>query len=151
MRGLLLLDVNFKERDGLKLLQEVNATVPHKALPMFCLALGFAYCQDVEKAMLVMKECVQRFSNHGHICYVFLAYLRVQEILQKSSEEKPLQPEFKQEGLELKDPDENDMEIAPLFSEAHVWEVELLFKKAIAKLLTSFNLHVNIHDISKLR
>lgn len=148
VRGLLLLDVNFKEREGLKLLQEVNAAVPNKAFPMFCLALGFVYCQEVSKALLVMKECVQRFSNHSHLCYIFLAYLRVQEILQNSAEEKPLVPVFKQEDLELKDPDENDMEIAPLFSEAHIWEVELLFKKAIDKLLSSYNLKLNVLDVS---
>jgi hypothetical protein len=145
----LLLDVNFRERDGLKLLQEVCAAVPNKLIPMLALALGFAHCQDPERALLVMKECVQRFADHSHLCYIFIAYFRVQEIVQKAAEEKPIIPEFKQEGLELKDPDDKDMKIAPIFTDAHIWEVELLFKKAITKLLSFHILSVNVHEVSK--
>ena len=113
---MLLLDVGFKEREGLKLLQEVNAAVPHKPIPMLCLALAFGYCQDAERALLVLKECLQRFADHAHLCYIFLAYFRVQEILQKSTEDRPIVPEFKQEGLELKEPEEDDTIIPPLFT-----------------------------------
>lgn len=131
------------------MLQEVNAEVPYKAIPMLCLAIGFSYCQEPEKAILVTKECMQRFKEHSHMCYIFVAYFRVQEILQKEAEDKPYIPEFVQSGLDLKDPDESDMQINPLFTDAHVHEIDLLFKKSISKLLSSYNLQFNEHEVSK--
>lgn len=149
MQGLLLLDVSFKDREGLKLLQEVSAEVPYKSVPMLCLALGFSYCQEPSKALLVMQECMQRFKEHSHLCYIFIAYFRVQEILLLDAEEKPLVPEFAEDGLELKESDEKDLRIAPLFTENHVIEVDLLFKKSISKLLLAYDLKSNEHEVSK--
>lgn len=149
LRGILLLDINFKEREGLKLIQEVNSEVPYKAIPMMCLAIAFAYSQEPEKALLTLKDCLQRFKEHSHMCYVFMAYLRVQEILLKASEEKPIEPQLMKGELELKEPDESELQKRPLFSESMVHEIELLFKKAISRLLSGFNLEYNDHEVSR--
>lgn len=95
-----------------------------------------------------MKECMQRFKDHSHLCYIFLAYFRVQEILLKEAEDKPIVPEFVETGLDLKDPDETDMKINPLFTDGHVHEIDLLFKKSISKLFLTNGLQFNEHEVS---
>ena len=105
----MLLEVGFSQKEGLKLIQEVNAVIPYKVIPMLCLSIGFAYNQDIDRALLVMKDCCQRFLQQAYMCYIFLAHLRVQELLQRADDDKPILPDFPIKGLELKDPDSADI------------------------------------------
>ena len=144
----MLLDVGFKEREGLALLQEVNSAVPYQPAPMLGLALAFAYTQDIERAIIVMKDCAQRFRHVSPLCYVFLAHFRAQEIIQRDAEDDPLIPEFHVHALDLKDPDHKDMEVIPVFKEKQVWEIELLMNKAAVKLLHQHGLTASEQGIS---
>lgn len=146
----MLLDITFKEKEGLKLIQEVNAVVPNRMIPMLALSLAFSYCRDIDRALLVIKDCIQKFHNITYLCYVFLAHLRAQEILQKHAEENPLFLEFISQGLHLADPDTRDMEAIPLFQENQIWEIELIMKKAVTYLLATYKVHSEEHGLSKL-
>lgn len=132
------------------MIQEVNADVPNRMIPMLALALAFSYCRDIDRALVVLKDSIQRFHNISYICYVFLAHLRAQEVLQKQAEENPLLLEFKSQGLQLNDPDSRDMESIPLFQESQIWEIELIMKKAVTKLLSDYNIPSEEQGLSKV-
>lgn len=136
----MLLDVGFKEREGLALLQEVNSAVPYQPGPTLSLALAFAYTQDIERAIMVTKDCAQRFRHLSPLCYVFLAHFRAQEIIQTDADADALVPEFHIQALDLKDADHKDMQLIPVFKDKQVWEIELLMSKATTKLLQQHGL-----------
>lgn len=142
MKGILLMDVGFSQKDGLKLIQEVNAAIPYRFVPMVCLGIAFSYLQDLERAVIVIKECCQRFQESVYICYIILAHLKVQEMMKKFNEDNIIPLEFPDDlDFNLKEMDSNkDKEQVLVITDGQLLEIETLMKKALKRLTIQYNL-----------
>ena len=134
----MLIDVSFNQKEGLKLIQEVNSIIPYRFTPMLCLAIAWAYNEDTERSIIILKECIERFEENSYICYVYCAYLRVQQISKYTINSNPIMLDFLNNKVSSNSNHEEKTKGKEVFTDRQVEEIDALMSKSIRKLLARY-------------